>query len=75
MSLNSWMRRFTIRFRMWAALCAVVALVCVLGGAGLYGMAQIYDMSEQSVRQSNVLVGHMNALRTCLLYTSPSPRD
>ena len=64
MSLNSWMRRFTIRFRMWAALCAVVALVCVLGGAGLYGMAQIYDMSEQSVRQSNVLVGHMNALRT-----------
>lgn len=64
MSLNSWMRRFTIRFRMWAALCAVVALVCVLGGAGLYGMAQIYDMSEQSVRQSSVLVGQMNALRT-----------
>ncbi len=64
MQANSWMRRFTIRFRMWATLCVVTALVCVLGGAGLYGMARIYGMSEQSMRQSNVLVGQMNALRT-----------
>ncbi len=64
MQLNSWMRRFTIRFRMWATLCVVAALVCVLGGVGLYGMARIYGMSEQFMNQSNVLVGQMNALRT-----------
>nr|WP_295786504.1 methyl-accepting chemotaxis protein [Rhodoferax sp.] len=64
MPFNSWMRRFTIRFRMWATVCVVAALVCTLGGAGLYGMARIYGMSEQSMHQSNMLVGQMNALRT-----------
>ena len=66
MPLNAWMRRFTIRFRMWAALCVVMVLVCVLGGMGLYGMARIYGMSEQSMHQSKVWVGQMNALRTDL---------
>lgn len=66
MPFGSWMRRFTIRFRMWAALCVVMALVCVLGGTGLYGMARIYGMSEQSMHQSSVLVGQVNALRTDL---------
>jgi methyl-accepting chemotaxis protein len=64
MQTHSWMRRFTIRFRMWATLCVVTALVCVLGGAGLYGMARIYGMSEQFMHQSTALVAQMNALRT-----------
>ena len=64
MPFNSWMRHFTIRFRMWATVCVLAALVCVLGGSGLYGMARIYGMTEQSMHQSNVLAGQMNALRT-----------
>jgi methyl-accepting chemotaxis protein len=64
MPFNAWMRRFTIRFRMWAAIVVVATLVCLLGGAGLYGMARIYSMSEQFMSQSNHLVSLMNALRT-----------
>ncbi len=58
------MRRFTIRFRMWATIVVVSLLVCLLGGAGLVGMARIYAMSEQFMGQSNRQVAQMNALRT-----------
>lgn len=61
--LNSLMRHFTIRVRMWAAIGVVAALVCVLGGLGLYGMTRIYNMSEDFMKKSTALLGHMNQAR------------
>lgn len=63
MQFNSLMRQFTIRFRMWAAIGIVATLVCVLGGLGLYGMTRIYTMSEDFMKKSATLVGHMNQVR------------
>ncbi len=63
MQLNSLMRHFTIRVRMWSAIGIVAGLVCVLGGLGLYGMTRIYNMSEDFMNKSNTLVGQMNQVR------------
>ncbi len=63
MQLNSLMRHFTIRFRMWSAIGIVATLVSVLGALGLYGMSRIYNMSEEFMHKSSALVGQMNQVR------------
>ena len=63
MQLSTLMRRFTIRFRMFAAIGIVLTLIGVLGGSGLYGMARIYGMSEAFMNQSYSVVGRLAELR------------
>jgi len=69
------MRRFTIRFRMWSAIGIITALVVFLGGAGLYGMARIYGMSEEFAGRSNALVAQMNDLRSSMGAARRHERD
>ncbi len=63
MNLLLLMRRFTIRLRMLGAIGVVLVLLGVLGGAGLYGMARIYGMSEDFMKQSYAVVGRLAELR------------
>lgn len=64
MQLSTLMRRFTIRFRMFAAIGIVLTLIGVLGGSGLYGMTRIYGMSEDFMSQSYSVVGRLAELRS-----------
>ncbi len=52
MSVFSLMRRFTIRFRMLGAIGVVLALLGLLGGAGMWGMFRIHAMSDAFVQRS-----------------------
>lgn len=63
MQLDTLMRRFTIRFRMLSAIGVVLALIGLLGGSGLYGMARIYGMSQDFMNQSYTVVGRLAELR------------
>ena len=63
MDVFALMRRFTIRFRMLGAIAVVLALLALLGGAGLLGMFRIHAMSEDFMANSFAEVSHMAELR------------
>ena len=63
MRLFSFMRQFTIRFRMLGAIAVVLGLLGMLGGAGMLGMFRIHAMSEDFMANSFANVGHMAELR------------
>ncbi|ART50394.1 methyl-accepting chemotaxis protein [Acidovorax carolinensis] len=63
MNFLSLMRLFTIRFRMLGAIGVVLALLGMLGGAGMLGMFRIHDMSENFMANSFTKVGFMAELR------------
>jgi len=70
MSIDSFMRRFTIRFRMLGAIAAVLGLLGMLGGAGMLGMLRIHALSQDfvgdsfaKITQLSELRGHVNAVR------------
>lgn len=43
------MRMLTIRVRMIGAIVMVLTLLALLGGAGMWGMLRIHDMSQQFI--------------------------
>jgi methyl-accepting chemotaxis protein len=53
------MRNFTIRLRMIGAILMVVALLVMVGGAGLFGMFRIQDLSEQVTEQNLTVNSHV----------------
>ncbi len=59
MGLLSFMRAFTIRFRMMGAIAVVLVLLVVVGGAGLWGMSRMqafnHDFVEHSFAESVAL--------------------
>ena len=57
------MRRFTIRMRMLGAIGVVLALLVLLGGAGMLGMLRIHAMSDHFMAHSFAEVGYMAELR------------
>ena len=63
MNLFSFMRQFTIRMRMLGAIAVVLALLGLLGGAGMLGMFRIHDMSQNFMDNSFAKVGYMAELR------------
>ena len=63
MNIFSLMRQFSIRFRMLGAIAVVLALLGLLGGAGMLGMFRIHSLSEDFVSNSFAEVGYMAALR------------
>ena len=63
MDIFSLMRQFSIRFRMLGAIAVVLALLGLLGGAGMLGMFRIHSLSEDFVSNSFAEVGYMAALR------------
>ena len=63
MSLFSFMRQFTIRTRMVGAIAVVLALLGLLGGAGMLGMFRIHTMSQSFIDTSFAKVNLMASLR------------
>jgi hypothetical protein len=49
MDVTLWMRRFTIRVRMFGAIGVVLGLLAVVGGLALAGMFQIQASSERFI--------------------------
>jgi methyl-accepting chemotaxis protein len=56
------MRNFTIRLRMIGAILMVVALLVMVGGAGLFGMFRIQTLSEQVTEQNLTVNSHIASL-------------
>ncbi len=56
------MRNFTIRLRMIGAILMVVALLVMVGGAGLFGMFRIQNLSEQVTEQTLTVNSHIASL-------------
>jgi methyl-accepting chemotaxis protein len=57
------MRRFTIRFRMLGAIGVVLALLGLLGGAGMLGMFRIQGLSDAFMRHNYAEIQHLGELR------------
>jgi methyl-accepting chemotaxis protein len=62
-SLFALMRRFTIRFRMYAAIGVVLVLLLLVGGAGMFGMFRIHQISGQVINESLYAVDRVAQLR------------
>ena len=63
MSLLGMMRHFTIRTRMLGAIGVVMALLGLLGGAGMLGMFRIQEMSQDFLSNAYAKSGYMAQLR------------
>ncbi|RGE46415.1 HAMP domain-containing protein [Comamonas testosteroni] len=63
MSLLGMMRHFTIRTRMLGAIGVVMALLGLLGGAGMLGMFRIQEMSQDFLNNAYAKSGYMAQLR------------
>ena len=63
MSLMSLMRLFSIRFRMLGAIAVVLGLLSVLGGAGMWGMFRIQDLSQNFIDHAFADSGHLTTLQ------------
>jgi methyl-accepting chemotaxis protein len=61
-ALNALMRRFTISTRMLGAIAMVVALLGLVGGAGLVGMFRIQGLGQSFVAGSFTQSTHLSAL-------------
>lgn len=66
MTVFELMRGFTIRVRMVAAIAIVLLLLGVLGGAGMWGMFRIQEMSQDFRETSYEKAQHLSQLRASL---------
>ncbi len=57
------MRRFTVRFRMIGAIAVVLALLLLVGGAGMFGMFRIHQLSAEVIDESMAVVDRVAGLR------------
>ncbi|MFO6421043.1 methyl-accepting chemotaxis protein [Hylemonella sp. W303a] len=57
------MRQFTIRFRMYAAIGVVLVLLLLVGGAGMFGMFRIHQISGKVINESLDAVDRVSKLR------------
>ncbi|EGI77589.1 methyl-accepting chemotaxis protein [Hylemonella gracilis] len=57
------MRQFTIRFRMYAAIGVVLVLLLLVGGAGIFGMFRIHQISGKVINESLEAVDRVSKLR------------
>ena len=63
MNLDALMRAFSIRTRMIGAIAVVMALLALLGGAGMLGMLRIHAQSQDFITQSHAAVALLGQLR------------
>ena len=66
MNVFALMRGFTIRLRMLGAIAVVLVLLGLLGGAGMWGMFRIQDMSQDFRQTSYTKAQHLSQLRASL---------
>jgi methyl-accepting chemotaxis protein len=72
---SSLMRGLTIRFRMLSAIAVVLALLGLLGGAGIFGMFRIHDISEKVITRSLTWVEHLTSIRYSLALIRRHEKD
>jgi methyl-accepting chemotaxis protein len=64
--LNTILRRFDIRTRMWGAIAMVLGLLALLGGTGLWSLSRMGALSEQFVHTTHADAVRLGTLRTAL---------
>jgi len=69
------MRMATIRMRMVGAIVMVLTLLALLGGAGMWGMLRIHDMSQQFIDQSHTKLRHLVDLRKSMADVRLAEKD
>ena len=57
------MRQFTVRFRMIGAIGVVLVLLLLVGGAGMFGMFRIHQLSGNVIDESMAVVDRVAGLR------------
>ncbi|MEK9804531.1 MAG: methyl-accepting chemotaxis protein, partial [Curvibacter sp.] len=57
------MRQFTVRFRMIGAIAVVLVLLSLVGGAGMFGMFRIHQLSAEVIDESMAVVDRVARLR------------
>ncbi|MCW5658294.1 MAG: MCP four helix bundle domain-containing protein [Burkholderiaceae bacterium] len=62
--LNTLLRRFDIRTRMWGAIAMVMGLLALLGGTGLWSLSRMAGLSEQFARTTHAEALQLGELRT-----------
>ena len=62
--MNLILRNFTIRTRMLGAIAMVLALLCLVGGAGLWSLQRLSASSEQFISGTHTRVEHLSELRS-----------
>ena len=62
--MNLILRNFTIRTRMLGAIAMVLALLCLVGGAGLWSQQRLSASSEQFIGGTHARVEHLSELRS-----------
>ncbi len=69
------MRMLTIRVRMIGAIVMVLTLLALLGGAGMWGMLRIHDMSQQFIEQSHTKLRHLVDMRKSMADVRLAEKD
>jgi methyl-accepting chemotaxis protein len=64
--LNTVLRRFDIRTRMWGAIAMVLGLLALLGGTGLWSLSRMASLSEQFVQSTHADALRLAELRSAL---------
>jgi len=75
MSLQPLMRLFSIRVRMIGAIGVVLALLLLVGGAGLWGMQRLHALSEHFVDHAHQETIELSRLRLALADLSRHEKD
>ena len=57
------MRQFTVRFRMIGAIGVVMGLLTLVGGAGMFGMFRIHQLSAEVIDESMAVVDRVASVR------------
>ena len=73
--MQAFMRRFSIRFRMLAAIGVVLCLLILIGGAGLWGLQHTAQLSDRFVTQAFQKTVTLSRLRMALADTSRFEKD
>ncbi|QCB47709.1 methyl-accepting chemotaxis protein [Hydrogenophaga sp. PAMC20947] len=73
--MQVFMRRFSIRFRMMAAIGVVLCLLILIGGAGFWGLQHTARLSDRFVTQDFQKTVTLSRLRMALADTSRYEKD
>jgi methyl-accepting chemotaxis protein len=73
--MQALMRRFSIRFRMLAAIGVVLSLLLLIGAAGLWGLQHTAQLSDRFVTQAFQKTVTLSRLRLALADTSRYEKD